>query len=65
MKTPFLIGRLLFGGFFVMSGINHLRHSKEMAPTLRESEGRSRAPTRRSIIGRAADYRRSKHSAGG
>lgn len=32
MKTPFLIGRLLFGGFFVMSGINHLQHSKDMAP---------------------------------
>ncbi len=32
MKTPFLIGRLLFGGFFLMSGIDHLRHGKQMAP---------------------------------
>jgi putative oxidoreductase len=32
MKTPFLIGRLLFGGFFLMNGINHLRHADQMAP---------------------------------
>jgi uncharacterized membrane protein YphA (DoxX/SURF4 family) len=32
MKAPFLIGRLLFGGFFVFSGINHLRNRKQMAP---------------------------------
>jgi uncharacterized membrane protein YphA (DoxX/SURF4 family) len=32
MKAPFLIGRLLFGGFFVLSGINHLRNRKQMAP---------------------------------
>lgn len=32
MKAPFLIGRLLFGGFFLYSGINHLRHHEEMAP---------------------------------
>ena len=32
MKAPFLIGRLLFGGFFVLSGINHLRNHKQMAP---------------------------------
>jgi putative oxidoreductase len=32
MKAPFLIGRLLFGGFFLYAGINHLRHRKEMAP---------------------------------
>ncbi|MGA9528962.1 MAG: DoxX family protein [Terriglobales bacterium] len=31
MKTSFLIGRILFGGFFISSGINHLRHRKEMA----------------------------------
>lgn len=32
MKAPFLIGRLLFGGFFILSGINHLRNRKQMAP---------------------------------
>lgn len=31
MKAPFLIGRILFGGFFLYSGINHLRHRKDMA----------------------------------
>jgi putative oxidoreductase len=31
MKAPFLIGRLLFGGFFLYNGINHLRQRKNMA----------------------------------
>jgi putative oxidoreductase len=31
MKAPFLIGRILFGGFFLYNGINHLRQRKEMA----------------------------------
>ena len=31
MKAPFLIGRLLFGGFFIYNGINHLRQRKTMA----------------------------------
>ena len=31
MKAPFLIGRILFGGFFLYSGINHLRQRKAMA----------------------------------
>jgi uncharacterized membrane protein YphA (DoxX/SURF4 family) len=31
MKAPFLIGRLLFGGFFLYNGINHLRNRKVMA----------------------------------
>jgi uncharacterized membrane protein YphA (DoxX/SURF4 family) len=31
MKAPFLIGRILFGGFFLNSGISHLRERKEMA----------------------------------
>ena len=30
MKVPFLIGRLLFGGFFFYNGINHLRNRKTM-----------------------------------
>ena len=31
MKTPFLIGRLIFGGFFINSGISHLKDRKSMA----------------------------------
>jgi len=31
MKAPFLIGRILFGGFFLNSGISHLRERKKMA----------------------------------
>lgn len=31
MKTPFLIGRILFGGFFLYNGINHLIKRKDMA----------------------------------
>ncbi len=32
MKAPFLIDRLLFGGFFLYNGINHLLNRKQMAP---------------------------------
>lgn len=32
MKAPFLIGRLIFGGFFLCNGINHLKNHKTMAP---------------------------------
>jgi uncharacterized membrane protein YphA (DoxX/SURF4 family) len=32
MKAPFLIGRMLFGGFFLYSGMHHLLKHKEMAP---------------------------------
>ncbi len=31
MKVPFLLGRLLFGGFFVYNGINHFRQRKTLA----------------------------------
>lgn len=31
MKTPFLIGRILFGGFFLYSGINHRRNGGAIA----------------------------------
>jgi putative oxidoreductase len=30
MKAPFLLGRMLFGGFFLYNGINHLRQAKSM-----------------------------------
>lgn len=32
MKTPFVIGRILFGGYFLYSGINHLKNKNQMAP---------------------------------
>jgi uncharacterized membrane protein YphA (DoxX/SURF4 family) len=32
MKTPFLLGRIVFGGFFLYNGINHLKEAKSMAP---------------------------------
>jgi len=38
MKAPFLIGRILFGGFFLKAGIDHLRHRQEMTPYV-ESKG--------------------------
>lgn len=31
MRIPFLIGRAIFGGYFIMSGINHFKQSKQMA----------------------------------
>lgn len=31
MKAPFLIGRMIFGGFFLYNGINHLIQRKNMA----------------------------------
>lgn len=31
MKAPFLIGRMLFGGFFLYNGIHHLMERKNMA----------------------------------
>ncbi len=31
MKAPFLIGRLILGGFFLQNGINHLRNRDTMA----------------------------------
>jgi len=31
MKIPFLVGRLVFGGFFFYNGINHFKQRKELA----------------------------------
>ncbi len=31
MKAPFLIGRLLFGGFFLYSGINHFKQRRQLS----------------------------------
>jgi putative oxidoreductase len=38
MKAPFLLGRILFGGFFLYNGINHLKNAGDMAPYA-ESKG--------------------------
>jgi putative oxidoreductase len=38
MKAPFLLGRIVFGGYFLYNGINHLRQAKSMAPYA-ESKG--------------------------
>ncbi|MDQ2843119.1 MAG: DoxX family protein [Acidobacteriota bacterium] len=32
MKATFFVGRLLFGGFFLNNGINHLKNYKALAP---------------------------------
>jgi uncharacterized membrane protein YphA (DoxX/SURF4 family) len=31
MKAPFVIGRMMFGGFFLYNGINHFLHVRELA----------------------------------
>jgi putative oxidoreductase len=31
MKAPFLLGRLVFGGYFLFSGINHFKNRKMLA----------------------------------
>ena len=31
MRVAFLLGRLLFGGFFIYSGINHLQKTRELS----------------------------------
>jgi putative oxidoreductase len=31
MRVPFLLGRLIFGGFFIYNGINHLKQRKNLA----------------------------------
>lgn len=31
MRVPFLLGRLLFGGYFVMAGINHFKQTGQLS----------------------------------
>jgi putative oxidoreductase len=31
MRVPHLLGRVLFGGYFIASGVNHFRHTGELA----------------------------------
>lgn len=30
MRAPFLLGRLIFGGYFIMSGVNHFKNKGQM-----------------------------------
>ncbi len=30
MRAPFVLGRLLFGGYFIMSGINHFKNTGQL-----------------------------------
>jgi putative oxidoreductase len=32
MRALFVLGRAIFGGFFVLNGVNHLQHAQGMAP---------------------------------
>jgi putative oxidoreductase len=40
MRAPFLLGRLLFGGFFIFGGINHFKQARHLA----EYAGSKRVP---------------------
>jgi len=31
MRVPFLVGRALFGGYFIMSGINHFKQTRQLS----------------------------------
>lgn len=31
MRLPFLLGRMLFGGYFIMSGVNHFKQTKQLS----------------------------------
>lgn len=31
MRAPFLIGRLMFGGYFLFAGINHFRQTRQLS----------------------------------
>lgn len=61
MKAPFLIGSLLFGGFFVYSGINHPRNHRQMAPHA-ESKGVPKPEAGGDVVLNSADCRRSQPS---
>lgn len=64
MKAPFLIGRLLFAGFFINSGISHLKDRKSMG-SVRALQGRASAGTGGNVVGRAAARGWRQHNAWG
>jgi len=63
MKAPFLIGRILFGGYFRYNGINHVRNRSSLS----QYAGAKNVPKPdlavTPTVHRHAD-RRSQHSAG-
>jgi uncharacterized membrane protein YphA (DoxX/SURF4 family) len=50
MKAPFLLGRMIFGGFFLYNGINHIRNRKPMAQYT-QSKGVPNALSEAAVIG--------------
>lgn len=48
MQVLFLIGRILYGGFFIVSGIGHLRNVDRMAPY---AQSRGVASPRLAVLG--------------
>jgi putative oxidoreductase len=53
MKIPFTLGRLLYGGFFLTSGINHFRQYEKMR-AYAESKGVPRVLAPAAVIGGGA-----------
>ena len=62
MKTPFLIGRLIFGGFFLYNGINHIKQ-RQMLSQYAASKKVPQPEAAHDFWHRDA-ARRSQHSAG-
>ncbi len=60
MKAPFLIGRLMFGGYFLYAGINHLKNRQQMAPYA-ESKGVPAPESRSHGNWNPAHHRRHQH----
>jgi putative oxidoreductase len=46
MKAPFLIGQLIFGGFFIYNGINHFKQTQ----TLAQYAGAKKVPRAREAV---------------
>src|SRR5438477_4871065 len=46
MKAPFLIGRLIFGGYFIYNGINHFKQTQ----TLAQYAGAKKVPRPREAV---------------
>src|SRR6266480_3172548 len=46
MKAPFLIGRLIFGGYFIYNGINHFKETE----TIAQYAGAKKVPRPREVV---------------
>jgi uncharacterized membrane protein YphA (DoxX/SURF4 family) len=44
MRGPFLLGRLMFGGYFILSGINHFMKTQELAQYPQQKKFPNRMP---------------------